>query len=312
MIERIIEVESLPKEECVLFFYTYSKNSKYHHAYERISPLFEETHQYFCDNRFPGYARDARRLFLRLDYQAVYLASATSSFVLLALSCSRNPEIVTFDDGTANISPNSLYASRYGLSFKKALALALFGNRYHLQRIRKESRRHYTLHPDSRNNISDRLIPISVVNSLREPASDSSCSLILGTVFRDAFPSRSAGELHDRIGAFASRLEGDVLYLPHPRSREAPLEGIHTIDTQNVAEEVAVDLCDRYRRLDLYGFCSSAQINLGSSERIRNFLIVADGHLTSLQTMTDTMSRAGIQPYGIVDLDHLNSDKGAP
>ncbi|AUN93896.1 glycosyltransferase family 52 [Pseudazoarcus pumilus] len=312
LIERIIELESLSKDECILFFYTYSINDKYAHAYERICPLFHEAHHYFCDNKYPGYARDARRLFSNLDYQAVYFASAISSFVLLALSCAQNPEIVTFDDGTANISQNSLYASKYGLTLKKALALALFGNRYHLQRIRKESRRHYTLHPGSTNNISDKLVPISIVGSLRESASDSSCSLILGTLFRDAFPSMRPGEIQNRLCKFASRLRGDVFYLPHPRSGESWLRGIRTIDTQQVAEEVAVDLCDRYGRLDLYGFCSSAQLNLGSSERIRNFLLTADGHITNLHTMTETMNRAGIKPYGIIDLDLLHSGNGAP
>lgn len=306
IIERIIELESIPKQNCVLFFYTYVENEKYLHAYERMIPLFSENHYYFCNNKFPGYAVDARKIFSSIDYQTVYFASAVSSFVLLALSTAKKPEIITFDDGTANISPNSLYASKYGITLKKAAALALFGNRYHLHKIRNESLRHYTLYPNIPNNISDNPTPITVIDALREPTTEYSCSLILGTVFGAAFPARNTSEILSRLGDFASRLDGDVFYLPHPRSKDHHVDGPKTIDTHKVAEEVIGDLCDKYRRVHLYGFCSSAQMNLGYSERIRNYLLVAEGHLTNVHAMKATMRSAGLKAHGVIDLDRLH------
>lgn len=303
LIQRIIETEGIEKKDCHLFFYTYNSNPKYERAFRKISHLFDGTHYHFCDNTFPKLAIQAKKIFSDVDYQEVYFASAISNFVFLALSKKDGVKITTFDDGTANISSTSLYASTYGLSIKKALGLALFGNRYSLKRIRKESRVHYTLYPDAKNNISQRTTPISIISPVLDSSTDRSCSLILGTVFESAIPSRPASEVLTSISRFAQQLQGEVFFLPHPRARVREECGVKMIDTDMIAEEVIVDLCSQYKSIDLYGFCSSAQLNLGTSNRIRNHLLTTKGLVTSLKQMQNTLIAAGVIAHGTIDLD---------
>lgn len=300
---RIIEVNNFAPEDCILFFYSAVKNRKYEHYYRLLSERCAQSVFYFCDFNFPGYIAKAKKIFSGMDYSRVYLASVNSVFVLVALSLKKHHSLYTFDDGTANLSPSSSYAETYGLSIKKYLALKLFGNTYSIQKIRQESLGHYTLYPGFTNNISSKLIPISIFLSKQHKEGSGRCAVILGTVFHEAFAVESIGRVITRLERLSESLTDVCFYIPHPRGETLHASGLQILDSEKIAEEIISDLLLEYAVVDLYGFCSSVQINMAHLPGVNNIFLTISGAKPHVWDMFELATRAGISPKAVIDLD---------
>ena len=300
---RIIESNSLVAEDCILFFYSGVRNKKYDHYYRLLSERCAQSVFYYCDFKFPGYVAKAKKIFSAMDYSTVYLASVNSVFALLALSLKKHRNLYTFDDGTANLSPSSSYAETSGLSIKKYLALKLFGNTYSIQRIRQESLGHYTIYPDFPNNISSHLIPISIFQGMPYAPGAGTCAVILGTVFREAFGADSIARVINKMEKLSASLAEEVYYVPHPRGEKLDMKNLKILDSEKIAEEIISDLLLKYESVDLYGFCSSVQINMAHLPGIRNIFLTISGAKPHVWDMLDLAKRAGISPKSVIDLD---------
>lgn len=307
IVKKIIESEGLEKKNCILFFYTYVKNDKHDRYYALLSELFSESYYYLCDNKYPSYVIDAKKIFSGLDFSNIYFAAVHSSFVLLALSLGKHKRIYTFDDGTANVFPRSSYAAKYGLSFKKFFGLVLFGNRYNIQRIRNESLAHYTIYPGFENNISDNLISLEIFPALSGEEKAGKCSLILGTVFREIFLGSKIEETLSNLSRFSQNVVGDVYYLPHPRSMETTIQGCRIIDSGKIAEEIIGELYQEYGSIDVYGFSSSAQFNVAHLAGLNNYLLSSSALKYSVKEISEMAADAGISLGTIIDLDQYSS-----
>lgn len=303
IVRKIIESEGLDKKNCILFFYTYVKNDKNDRYYKLLSELFCESYYYLCENKYPNYIIESKKIFSGLNFSNIYFAAVHSSFVLTALSMGKHKKIYTFDDGTANVNPSSSYAAKYGLSLKKFLGLGLFGNRYSIQRIRKETLAHYTIYPDFKNNISDNLISIQIFPVLRGRKKVGKCSVILGTVFRESFMESEIEEILSNISRLSQEIGGDVYYVPHPRSTETRIQGCRVIDSDKIAEEIVGELYQKYGSIDVYGFSSSAQLNVAHLEGLDNYLLSSSALKTSVNEMSEVAAGAGISLGRIIDLD---------
>jgi beta-galactosamide-alpha-2,3-sialyltransferase len=303
IIRQIIEKEGLRKDDCKLFFYTYVQNSKYDYYYEKLSEYFSESIYFVNEYKFPSYAINSKKIFSQLEYENIYFAAVHSSLVLLALSAGKHEKIYTFDDGLANIY-KGIYSHRFGLSLKKFLGLGIFGNTYTMQRIRNETQAHYTIYPNAKNYISDRLIPVTIFPAERlRKGTGGRCSVILGTVFSSAFENDEDKNVLLKISNFAKKLEGDVIYLPHPRSRVTEIVGCRSINSSKMSEEIVSTLYTEYSSLDFYGFCCSAQIHMAHLCEGKNFFFTSTGLKSSVNTMLDMASNAGVAPKEIIDLD---------
>lgn len=300
---RIIEVNDLAAQDCVLFFYSAIKNKKYDHYYRFLSERCAHSVFYYCDFKFPGYIAKAKKIFAGMDYGTVYLAAVNSVFALIALSLKKHRCLYTFDDGTANLSPSSSYAETYGLSLKKYLALKLFGNTYSIQKIRRESLGHYTIYPEFTNNISSKLIPISIFQGKQFAAGSGKCAVILGTVFREAFAGDSVASVLKKLEMLSATLAGEVFYIPHPRGESLELEGLENLDSEKIAEEIIAELLRKYAVVELYGFCSSVQINMAHLPGITNIFLTISGAKPHVWDMFELATRAGISPKTVIDLD---------
>ncbi len=300
---RIIEKNNLAADDCILFFYSGVKNKKYDHYYRFLSERCAQSVFYYCDFKFPGYIAQAKKIFAGMDYDTVYLASVNSVFVFLALSLKKQRYLYTFDDGTANLSRSSSYAETYGLTVKKYLALKLFGNTYSIHRIRRETLGHYTIYPNFTNNISSNLIPISILQDVQYAPGSGKCAVILGTVFHEAFEAVSVARVIQKMEALASTLAGDIYYVPHPRGEVLDLKNMELLDSEKIAEEIISDLLVKYEGVDLYGFCSSVQINMGHLSGINNIFLTISGAKPHVRDMLDLARRAGISPKAVIDLD---------
>lgn len=309
---RIIEVNDLAAQDCVLFFYSAIRNKKYDHYYRFLSKRCAHSVFYLCDFRFPSYIAKAKKILSEMDYGTVYLAAVNSVFVLIALSLKKHHYLYTFDDGTANLSPSSSYARTYGLSIKKYLALKLFGNTYSIQKIRQESLGHYTIYPDFTNNISSKLIPISIFQGVQFTPGSGRCAVILGTVFHEAFAEDSVARVLTKLETLSANLTGNVFYIPHPRGESLDLKGSEILDSEKIAEEIISELLRKYASVDLYGFCSSVQINMAHLPGITNIFLTISGAKPHVWDMFELATRAGISPKAVIDLDTSFQESETP
>lgn len=303
---RIIEEKNLAAEDCTLFFYSTVKNKKYDHYYRSLSQRCAHSVFYLSDFKFPGYIAKAKKILSGMDYTTVYLASVNSVFVLIALSLKKHRYLYTFDDGTANLSPSSSYAQTYGLSLKKYLGLKWFGNSYTIQKIREESIAHYTIYPGFANNISSNLIPLSLFQGLRSTPDSMRCAVILGTVFKESFANNHVARVIAALEALSATLVDKVFFIPHPRGEALELNGLEILDSERIAEEIILELLLKYACVDLYGFCSSVQINMAHVHGINNIYLTISGAKSHVWDMFQLSKMAGISPKAVVDLDALS------
>jgi N-acetyllactosaminide alpha-2,3-sialyltransferase len=300
---KIIEKNNLTPDDCSLFFYSGVRNKKYDYYYRLLSERCSKSVFYYCDFKFPSYLAKAKEILSDMEYQSVYLASVNSVFSLLALSLGKHSFLYTFDDGTANLSSKSSYAATYGLTIKKYLGLKLFGNSYSIDRIRKESLGHYTIYPDFRNNISHKLIPVTIVDTAHYGDGVGKCAVILGTVFREAYETAAIPRVIEGLGNLSATLGQHVYFVPHPRDEEVTLQNCEKLDSDKIAEDVISDLLLRYATVDLYGFCSSTQINMAHVAGISNRFLTITGTKPLVWEMFNLASQAGISPAAVIDLD---------
>ena len=271
--ESIIKANHLPASECATFFYANRKTEQYCHYFDRLSHFCDKSMLFFADGHTAKSLFQAKKALKSIRFKNVYLASPISAYSIIALGLGRHTALYTFDDGTANIFPISTYSKDYKLSVKKSVALKILGSSYTPARIKAESIGHYTIYPHFKNNISDKLIPIELFSPPPKPRSDLKCSVILGTVFHEVFDYDRPRVVLGKIQSLFKNKNHDIFFLRHPRDRLPDLNQFQTIDTSLMAEDAVLDLLFRYSEIDLYGFCSSAQVNLAHIQRINPVLI---------------------------------------
>jgi beta-galactosamide-alpha-2,3-sialyltransferase len=294
MAKRIIEHENIDKDECVLFFYSRVMNKKYEYYFSQISTLFSESIYFYSDSRYPRYLIEARKILEEIEYDSLYFGNACVPYVLLALSAGKHKEVVTFDDGVQNIFAGSPFASKYGMSLKKYLGMLPFGNKYSLQKIRNETSRHYTIYPGFKNYLSENPTPLSIFPVVESSEGGEICSIILGTNFKNAFPSQDLNKAYRMLSEFSDTLEGDVYYLAHPRASGEIIRGCCNVETEKIAEEFVGEMYAKYRRINLYGFCSSAQLNLAHLPNVYNYFISIPLFEDWIEDVVAMMSGAGV------------------
>lgn len=303
MAKRIIETENIDREECALFFYSRVKNKKYEHYFDQVSPLFSESIFFYTESGYPGYVFEARKVLKGIDYDRLYFGNACVPYVLLALKPGKHKEIVTFDDGVQNVFTGSPFASRYGMSLKKYLGMLAFGNRYSLQKIRNEASRHYTIYPGFKNHLSENPVPLSIFPEIECSDGGAVCSIILGTNFKNAFPNRDISEAARVLSDFSTTLDGDVYYLAHPRVTGENIRGCCNVETEKIAEEFVGEMYARYGKINLYGFCSSAQLNLAHLPNVYNYFFSIPLFDDWIEDVVTMMSEAGVPVKDVVSLD---------
>lgn len=268
--ERIILEKGLPRENCVLFFYSSFDNEKYRYAYEQLRARCLHALFYVWKADFPRYILDAKRYFRTHDWDAVYAASIDSVFVQMALSSKRRKQLFTFDDGAANIVRSGHYHREVGHTMLRKLAFWLLGNRYNSSRVKREAQLHYTVYRGV-PNIVPRVQYVSLFDSEEEHAPKrGQCTVVIGTVLREIAAPDKRVAISRNVVRHINDIQGDVFYLLHPRDMDAQTGKAQIIQTKELAEAVIARLMQSYESLNLLGFGSSVQLNVAASARIRN------------------------------------------
>ena len=232
--------------------------------------------------KYPLYFMTILINFFKKVYSDVYVASVDNILMQFILSRIRFQQLYTFDDGTANIFPNSIYMQERPVGTIGRVYRWLLGVHYSMSDIKRLSRLHYTIYDGYQNIVEPRVL-ISLVppvgaamgsdSSLRHgslPAIE--CNIMLGTLYAGIFePGADVPAYLKKCIQFLKRTGLPTYYIPHPRERHIKLSADwHTIDATHIAELEISSLLAEYQQIHLYGFVSSCQFNLAANPRVVN------------------------------------------
>lgn len=296
---RIIATRQLAPEDCVLLFMVDQDNAKMRLYFGKLGSLCAESHfQLLNRQSLVDDLVQVRRRLAGRRFASVFLANTNQPTAQVALSTIRFDDLYTFDDGTSNLAPDCHFTRPIGMGPRRFLTTLLLGNRYYQGRIRRLAKRHFTVFAGMPNNTLAPLEPVALVapGEGRKEAPD--CTLLLGTVERE-LTGQADGSLAAALARLAATLEGEVWYLPHPRGEAVPALEARTLHSEQVAEDVIIDLLQRYARVNLYGFGSATQMVFLAEPRVRNVLLRPAAMKPALRGLVEETARR----YGIPCID---------
>lgn len=301
----IIASESYGNEEVELYIFPFSESKRYLHYCELMKPLCSKVELVNKLPGFPFYLKWIKSRFMGSEYNNIFVASIDSVVCQYIVSFSKFTCLKTFDDGTANIIPSSIYyidPVNVMLRFKKIIWI-IFGNKYSRKKLVDKSSLHYTIYPGYENIISN-LRAISLipeVNPTNKLAASKKVSVLLGTVFRDILKGgiSEVDGLVKRLQVYLDSVQGDIIYFPHPRDEADYFPGLPRSDSPLVAEESIIDLFKEYEEVDLIGFASSAQFNLIAQPNINNIALDSDLLTLSVRDLLKMLSEKGASLFVI-------------
>jgi len=294
---KIIESPEYKGEKPDLVLAALSKSDRYDYYYKNFSNNYRLTIK-LTGVKFPFYLYYIVRYFMFHRYRRVYLASIDSSFFQLLASYISFDKIITFDDGTANISKDSIYYRDQSDFFSKAkrIIFGLAGNRYSRKKFIEESLVHYTIYPDF-ENISDKLKYVDLIGNIDAEVDGNPevVTIILGSCYKQIVKIDDLeGKLINEFVSYVKNIKSDqVYYIPHPRDERDLLPGIERINDHKISEEIITDLIKSGRQVILIGFASSVQFTFLRKERVENIAIKSNLVKDIFNELADNLSRHG-------------------
>lgn len=265
--EKIIKLK--PEEDFDLIVIALSDNDKYRYYYDRLKNICVTSMYYTTEKGMKGFLNYIRKLNkTKLDkkYQSLYLASIDSRHFQYILSRNKKANIYTFDDGTANIIPQSLYYSNSKPKLFKRMVWRGFAIKHYMEDIKKLSSLHYTIYKDVPNIIEK----TQFVKLYKEYKSSSTpvtrvVKIYLGQPLEEIsidFNSQYVAEIIAKLGIDS--------YYPHPREKVIPKGEFNIITNQLVFEDYILSYLEDNPEVmvEVYSFISSAMLNIASLDRI--------------------------------------------
>lgn len=221
------------------------------------------------------------------NYELVMLASI-DALVPSSLSAHHTGELITFDDGSANISAASSYRADTP-SLRTSIYRKLFGARS-VSAMCNRVLRHYTLHPDLENIVGhERLVAIKgwgtgIANSEGGLPKKFFIGQPLSTTL-------SIGQL-EKLSAYMFN-QNLHYYIRHPRESTLVFEGTPLLDKKGRIAEDAILNASKNTPVHVLGWFSSTLLNLRQTEIRRTMVLFRDDSRTP--SMADLGRRTGCE-----------------
>ncbi len=233
-----------------------------------------------------------KRTFSGKHFDQVFVANINDLQIQFLLSAIDFNLLNTFDDGTINIVPNSLFYQDDPATLQRKLINVLLGNKYSIQSLRALSHTHYTIYKGFKN-IIERVEPIELVaadNS--EKVTSAVINVLLGQpVFAE----------DERNIALAERVIKQFnihYYLPHPREKYR-LAQVNYIDTELIFEDYILQQCQTHKYC-VYTYFSSAIINImNKSDNIEVVALKIDTENPAYDACYDLFDELGVNVIDI-------------
>ncbi|MNH82905.1 CMP-N-acetylneuraminate-beta-galactosamide-alpha-2,3-sialyltransferase [compost metagenome] len=259
-------VEQNPASYDVLCL-SYNENEKYDYYFNRLSLVCENSYRFvvYSENkiyRIFDFIRFKFYLFkiLKNKYSKIYLASIDNPFFHLLLSVVKKDQVLTFDDGTANIYQESNYYKSQNKSILQRIILNSLGNKYSTKKVVDESQKHFSIYKGYKN-IIDNTSYISIIPVADLPLSDKKIKIFLGQPFHDL-----KGGDAEKVLSFIKKIGVDY-YFPHPREKKR-YDEINYIDSPLIFEDYILNLLTEGYFVELYTVLSTAALNVASLKNV--------------------------------------------
>lgn len=208
----------------------------------------------------------------------IYLASFDSILVQTFISGIQFRDLYTFDDGTANIVPDSYYyqTDRHNNILFKLIKI-LFKNPYSLHNLKQKSMSHYTVfHLD--NVMSDTVyLPLykDFDGNKGDKNLSKTISILLGQPIYEldkSLTKQQADERNVQLTKIVLERYQINYYFPHPREGYC-IDGVEYIQTKLVAEDYFFQNLSPNFQYKIYTFCSGAVFSFFGLDFVEVFCI---------------------------------------
>jgi len=242
-LQTVIAKEIILHEKIKDFFVIYytrhnSQTDKLY--YSEIAKNSKESKYVYVEKEKSGTLSQAKKsldaiIFSRKNkYSRIYLASIDSLLFRKIIKYNQSSSIYTFDDGTANITPTSIY--HLPEKDRKIIALRIFARIPSIEETKSRASKHYTIYPEFKNILpKNKIINIKIFQ--QEPKKNQKekqeLTIFIGQPFDEYLKKKSI----DQIKAWLKKTKIDI-YFKHPREKH-PITSKARITTlpQRLSEE---------------------------------------------------------------------------
>lgn len=276
--EKIIHLSG--NEHFDLVVLALNDNQKYRYYYNRLKEICDNSFYYIPRAGLTGFLyflKHLKKSNINKNYNNLYLASIDARHFQYIISKNNLANVFTFDDGTANIIPSSIYYSNSTEPSKlKKIIWRSLGVKYYIEDIKVKSKKHYTIYRDAPNIINKlkfiALLPQLELNE-KKISNDKTVKFYLGQPLSDIeekFDHNFVEEKLKRIGI--------DYYFPHPREIEYPKGNFETVDSILIFEDFIITYLveNPEVKIEVYSFISSALLNVSSLLKVQCIYLYND------------------------------------
>ncbi|QHB18355.1 glycosyltransferase family 52 [Mannheimia pernigra] len=257
--EKIIEIH--PNEQFFGVMLSTVKNAKFDFYQSRLA---KKCQQFFAMQQHSERIQLLKEIiylkstFGGKKFNKVFLANINELEIQFLLSAINFNEINTFDDGIANIVQSGIFYKQECSGINRKLINTFLGNRYSLEKLKKLSKKHYTIYKGF-PNIIENTVYIELINSTTLPDSELNNSEVVNILLGQPIFERD-GEKNIILAEKVIRQFNIDRYFPHPREKYQ-ISNVEYIKTNLILEDYLFQECSD-KKCRVYTYFSSAIINI--------------------------------------------------
>lgn len=214
-----------------------------------------------------------RRQWKQTGYAAIYLASIDSFVFRAVINRNSHAALYSFDDGTANITPGSLY---YDLGrYKKARFYGMLLGLPRPDEVKTRLRRHYSIYPGFENFIEpEKITFLSLFDHSRQGGhsnEDKRVSFFIGQPFHEYLTTEHMAALRTWLAT-----QSVDFYVMHPREKSPLLANIPVLDKGGLLAEDAIFAAAGNCRPRVISAYSTVLFNISHHDADKVYLSLGD------------------------------------
>ncbi|WP_416406701.1 glycosyltransferase family 52 [Acinetobacter baumannii] len=249
--------------------YIYYYNNFHHPNITKQYYLFDNNKSKFF--KFINIVKFNKNFKLEKFYENIYVSSIDNKYTHKILSTVNFKNLYTYDDGAANVVKNSIYFKQTFMSKLKDILFKLMGVEFNLNKIKKISRKHYTIYKGIQN-IVEQTEYISIIEKKednRNISVDQEIKIFLGQPLKDIDKNFDVLALKKLLV-----MEGINYHFRHPRETDEAF--FEEIKTSYIFEDFFAKELSKYRKVIIYALSSTAALNIISLDNVEVRLINND------------------------------------
>ncbi len=249
--------------------YIYYYNNFHHPNITKQYYLFDNNKSKFF--KFINIVKFNKNFKLEKFYENIYVSSIDNKYTHKILSTVNFKNLYTYDDGAANVVKNSIYFKQTFMSKLKDILFKLMGVEFNLNKIKKISRKHYTIYKGIQN-IVEQTEYISIIEKKednRNISVDQEIKIFLGQPLKDIDKNFDVLALKKLLV-----MEGINYHFRHPRETDEAF--FEEKKTSYIFEDFFAKELSKYRKVIIYTLSSTAALNIISLDNVEVRLINND------------------------------------